>query len=159
MAIEDVSGAETKDLEPYREVLHQVDTLIASGDYEGGIGLMQRVARGSGNELLMQRLIELRVQAIPHLAEEVSLQPMYEANALLEDVSALRNRLDQDGYLFFRNIVPVQKLLQLRSQITEILAELGWIEAGAEQLLAKAICRPRREGQPKFSVHMTVLSS
>jgi ectoine hydroxylase-related dioxygenase (phytanoyl-CoA dioxygenase family) len=98
----------------------------------------------------MRRLIELRVEAFPKLAEEVTPEPMFEANQLLGDVSALRSKLDADGYLFFRNIVPVERLLELRDQITQVLSELGWIEGGSERMQAKAICRPRREGQPKF---------
>src|SRR5690606_14739232 len=54
------------------------------------------------------------------------------------------------GYLFFRNIVPVDLLTALRDQITQVLAEQGWIEGGAERMLAKAILRPLREGQPRF---------
>jgi ectoine hydroxylase-related dioxygenase (phytanoyl-CoA dioxygenase family) len=150
MTNENSSSAGEGELDAYREVLGQVDELIAAGDYEAGIALMQKVARSSGNEELMRRLIELRVESIPKLADKITLEPMYEANELLGDASALRNRLDKDGYLFFRDIVPVDRLQELRSQITGILAELGWIEDGAEQIKAKAICRPRREGQPKF---------
>jgi ectoine hydroxylase-related dioxygenase (phytanoyl-CoA dioxygenase family) len=150
MTIEKSSNSGSEELEDYREVLHQVDALIGAGDYESGIALMQKVARSSGNEELMRRLIELRVEAIPTLADKITLEPMYEANELLGDAGALRNRLDKDGYLFFRNIVPVERLLELRGQITEILSEFGWIKDGEERTKAKAICRPRREGQPKF---------
>jgi ectoine hydroxylase-related dioxygenase (phytanoyl-CoA dioxygenase family) len=139
-----------ENLEPYREVLEQVDRMIGDGDYEAGIALMQKVARSSGNEELMRRLIELRVEAIPILAHKVTPEPMYEANELLGNTAAIRQRLNSDGYLLFRNIIPVERLLELRDQITEILAELGWIKGGPERMAAKAICRPRREGQPKF---------
>jgi len=99
---------------------------------------------------MMRRLIELRVEAFPKLADKITLEPMYEANELLGHPGALHDRLGSDGYLFFRNIVPVDLLLELRNQITGVLAELGWIEGGQERMKAKAICRPRREGQPKF---------
>lgn len=137
-------------LDSYRAVLEQVETLTQAGDYEAGIALLQPVARASGNEELMRRLIELRVEAFPSLADKITLEPMYEANQLLDNTAALRGRMKSDGYLFFRNIVPVARLDELRHQITDILAELEWIEGGREQLCAKAICRPRREGQPKF---------
>ena len=150
MAIENVPAGGAENLDSYREVLERVDTLIGSGDYESGIALLQKVARSSGNEELMRRLIELRVEAFPILADKVALEPMYEANELLENTSALRARLATDGYLFFRNIVPVELLLELRDQVTEILADLGWIEGGPERMRAKAILRPLREGQPKF---------
>jgi len=144
------TGATTDELDSYRDVLEQVEKLVGDGDYESGVALLQKVARASGSEDLMRRLIELRVEAFPKLADKITLEPMYEANELLGNPDALRGRLGSDGYLFFRSIVPVGLLQELRDQITGILAELGWIEGGAERLKAKAICRPRREGQPKF---------
>jgi ectoine hydroxylase-related dioxygenase (phytanoyl-CoA dioxygenase family) len=144
------TGVTTGGLDSYREVLERVEKLVGDGDYESGVALLQKVARASGSEELMRRLIELRVEAFPKLADKVTLEPMYEANELLGNPEALRDRFGADGYLFFRNIVPVGLLQELRDQITGILAELGWIEGGLEQLKAKAICRPRREGQPKF---------
>ena len=150
MTVESTSDDGQHDLEPYREVLAQVDALVKSGDHESGITLMQKVARSSGNEELMRRLIEMRVEAFPIIADKVVLEPMYEANELLGNESELRSRLATDGYLFFRNIIPVERLQELRDQITEILADLGWIQGGAERMQARAICRPYREGQPKF---------
>jgi ectoine hydroxylase-related dioxygenase (phytanoyl-CoA dioxygenase family) len=131
-------------------VLDEVDQLIGAGDYETGITVMQKAARASGNEEMMRRLIELRVQAIPLLAEKIEPEPMYEANELLGNPDALRRRLAKDGYLFFRSIIPVERLMELRAQITGILAELEWIQGGSERMQARAISRPRREGQPKF---------
>jgi ectoine hydroxylase-related dioxygenase (phytanoyl-CoA dioxygenase family) len=52
--------------------------------------------------------------------------------------------------LFFRNIIPRDILLDLRDQVTQILADEGWIEGGEKRMLAQAIRRPLREGQPKF---------
>jgi ectoine hydroxylase-related dioxygenase (phytanoyl-CoA dioxygenase family) len=133
-----------------KDVLDQVDRLLAAGDFEEGIALLQKVARASGDEELMQRLIELRVQAFTVLADKIKLQPMYEANALLGNPVALRERLQSDGYLLLRNIIPVELLIELKDQMTRVLAELGWIAGGLDRMLAKAISRPRREGQPKF---------
>ncbi len=150
MSADETATTDVESIESYREVLDEVDRLIGAGDYDAGIALMQKVARSSGNEELMRRLIELRVEAMPLLADKVDPEPMYEANELLADTDALRRRLADDGYLFFRNIVPVERLLALRDQITAILAELEWIKDGAERMAAKAVCRPRREGQPRF---------
>ena len=144
------TGGSEEELNSYRAVLERVEKLVGDGDYESGIALLQKVARSSGDEDLMKRLIELRVEAFPKLADKITLEPMYEANKLLGDITALRARLESDGYLFFRNIVPLDRLQDLRDQITQILAEQGWIKDGHERLQAKAICRPLREGQPKF---------
>lgn len=90
-----------------------------------------------------------------------NLQPMYEANELLVDATlgadvaqarttTLRARLRTDGYLFFRGIVPRATLLELRDQITRILADLGWILDGDERMAAKAIGLAQREGEPGY---------
>lgn len=150
MTTDSASAGDEEDLSAYSDVLSEVERLVAEGNYESGIALLQKVARSSGNVKLMQRLIDLRVEAFPVLADKVNLEPMFEANGLLGDVCGLRARLQSDGYLFFRKVVPVQLLLELRDQITQILADEGWIEGGPERMKAKAIRRPLREGQPKF---------
>ena len=150
MTFESVLADATQRLSSYRDVLTQVENLVGDGEYESGIALLQKVARSSGNDDLMKLLIEVRAEAFPLLAEQVTPEGMYEANELLGDVNALRSRLGSDGYLFLRNIVPVDLLLELRDKITAILSELGWIEAGPERLKARAVSRPRREGEPKF---------
>jgi ectoine hydroxylase-related dioxygenase (phytanoyl-CoA dioxygenase family) len=92
-----------------------------------------------------------------------NLQPMYEANGLLVDagmdlqsavarekIAALRARLQADGYLFFRGIIPRHTLFELRDHITRILAELQWIQDGEQRMAANAIGMPQREGEPGF---------
>lgn len=92
-----------------------------------------------------------------------NLQPMYEANELLLDplqdpsstdaqakTIALRERLQTDGYLFFRQIIPQPALLELRDQMTRILADVGWILDGDQRLAAKAIGLAQREGEPGY---------
>jgi ectoine hydroxylase-related dioxygenase (phytanoyl-CoA dioxygenase family) len=92
-----------------------------------------------------------------------NLQQMYEANELLSDArqesdsaaaraktAALRERLHNDGYLFFRSIIPQQTLLELRDQITRILADIGWILGGDQRMAAKAIGLAQREGEPGY---------
>tara|TARA_R110002111_G_scaffold3623_8_gene21995 strand:- start:265 stop:1458 length:1194 start_codon:yes stop_codon:yes gene_type:complete len=150
MTAENISTVDQEALAAYRPLLEEVHGLIDAGDYEAGITRLQKVARASGNDALMNYLIELRVAAFPEIAEKVTPGPMFEANSLLGDVEAVQARLDKDGYLFFRNIVPVDLLTELRDQITQILADLGWIEGGEQRMLAKALCRPLREGQPRF---------
>lgn len=78
------------------------------------------------------------------------LEPMFEANPLLDDVAALRSRFAQDGYLFFRDIMPVEALLEVRDDITRILAELGWIRGGEARMAAESVAMPCREGEPRF---------
>jgi len=132
------------------EAVQQAEALIAGGDYETGIAQLQAIARASGDEALMQRLIELRAEGFERMAQRIVPEPMFEANQLLDNVAALRERLAADGYLLFRSVVPVERLSELREQITRILADQGWIEDGEKRMDAIARGRPRREGQPRF---------
>lgn len=133
-----------------RSALSRTEELLASGDTSAAIAFLQQAAKEHESDTLTQRLVEIRVEAKTIIPAEIHPEPMYEANALLGDPDAVQARLQEDGYLFFRNIVPVDALLALRDQITEVLADLGWIEGGEQRMAARAICRPRREGQPKF---------
>ena len=92
-------------IERYRGELARVDELTGAGDYEAAIALLQNVARSSGDEALMQRLIELRVVAMPLLADNIDPQPMYEANQLLGEPGAVRERLDKDGQKYIQQVV------------------------------------------------------
>ena len=49
----------------------------------------------------------------------------FDATPLLDDPAALRNRAEQDGYLFFKHFLPVEPLLELRRQMLEICAQHG----------------------------------
>lgn len=84
------------------------------------------------------------------MREAIKLGEFYVANRHLGDVDELRLRMLADGYLFFRQIVPGDLLLELRDQVTGILCDIGWIMGGKDRLLAKAISLPCREGQPAY---------
>ena len=79
-----------------------------------------------------------------------NVQPMFEANALLATPEALAPRLQSDGYLFFRGLIPAATLASLRAEITAILDDLGWILGGDQRDQAKAIVMPQREGEPGY---------
>lgn len=131
-------------------ILARTEEIAATGDTRAAIAFLQEAARQSDSAALTERLVELRVEAQTIIPPEIHPEPMYEANELLGDPVAMQGRLAQDGYLFLRNVIPSETLLELREQITRILAGFGWIADGDERMAAKAICRPRREGQPKF---------
>ena len=78
------------------------------------------------------------------------VQPMFEANALLATPEALAPRLQSDGYLFFRRLIPAATLANLRAEITAILDDLGWILVVKQRDQAKAIVMPQREGEPGY---------
>ena len=59
------------------------------------------------------------------------MSPFAESNGLLDSPADLRKRLRTDGYLFFRDILPVEEVLDVRRQILEICDQAGWLRPGA----------------------------
>jgi len=60
------------------------------------------------------------------------VEPLIAANDLIGDATALQRRLRRDGYLFFRDLLPREEVLDLRRRMLEACAEAGWIQAGTE---------------------------
>lgn len=71
--------------------------------------------------------------------------PMRESNKLLGDPEALRQRLDEDSYLFFRAVLDPDAVVELRRELLDVLHRHGWIKGGLSLLDAKAVCRPFHE--------------
>lgn len=59
------------------------------------------------------------------------MSPFAESNDLLNSPADLRKRLRADGYLFFRDILPEEQVLDVRRQILEICEQAGWLRPGA----------------------------
>ncbi len=57
-----------------------------------------------------------------------------DATPLLGDVNALRAKAAQDGFLFFRALVPVPPLLGLRRDMVTVLDRYGWIKPGSDPM-------------------------
>ena len=86
------------------------------------------------------------------------LIPFPVSNSLLAQPDALRERFSRDGFVFFKQILPREKLRALRAQFTRILAEEGFIEGGEAIDEARAIGKPFREGTDEyFQVHDRVV--
>ena len=51
-------------------------------------------------------------------------------NELLDSPEALRRQMAEDGYLFFRGLLPKDEIVALRRQILQICDEYGWIAPG-----------------------------
>ena len=54
------------------------------------------------------------------------------SNALLREPVQLQARLAEDGYLFFRDVLDVQAIQNLRMHILEIFRDKGWANAAGE---------------------------
>ena len=55
-----------------------------------------------------------------------------ESNDIRNDAAALRERADRDGYLFLRDFVDEEPILETRRDITATLQEVGWIDVGTD---------------------------
>jgi ectoine hydroxylase-related dioxygenase (phytanoyl-CoA dioxygenase family) len=66
------------------------------------------------------------------------MQPFYDATPLLGDAEALRARMQLDGYLFIRNLLPREAIATVQRQVGELAREAGWLQADAPVEEARA---------------------
>ena len=66
---------------------------------------------------------------------------MIDSAALLADPPALRSRLADHGYLFLRNVLPVEKVRRARVEVFQRLAQVGEIAQPAEAGIATGSSR------------------
>jgi len=55
-------------------------------------------------------------------------RPFEDASHLLNDPQALREKADKSGFLYFKNLLPRNKVLNLRRDILEIINQQGWLD-------------------------------
>lgn len=58
--------------------------------------------------------------------------PLVESTEILDDPEALRSRLAQHGYLFFRGLLDEGEVTTVRTDILHALAGVGWLAAGSD---------------------------
>lgn len=73
------------------------------------------------------------------------LIPFQISNDLLDQPAGLRSRMKEEGYLFFRGLVPAAVVDELYDAILAICQECGWADSGGH-----AQGEPRIEGRPEF---------
>lgn len=69
-----------------------------------------------------------------------------ESNDILDDPTALRRRLKEDGYLFVRDILPKDEVLYIRRRMLEFCREEGWLRDGTELMEGLTDHEPLVEG-------------
>ena len=74
------------------------------------------------------------------------MKPFTESNDVLNNPSAVRKRLRDDGYLFLRDVLPRDDVAQLRRQILEICEEAGWLRPRANLMDGLTDHAPIEEG-------------
>ncbi len=73
-----------------------------------------------------------------------------ESNDLLGDAAGLRKRLNDDGYLFVRELLPRDEVLELRRQILEFCREAGWLIEGSDLMAGLTDHAPLLEGDEEW---------
>jgi len=68
------------------------------------------------------------------------MNPFVESQELIHDVTALKTRLDQDGYLFIRHLIPRNTIENVRQQTLAPAKTAGWLKDGTP--VSKAIANP-----------------
>ena len=74
----------------------------------------------------------MRIDAVNLQEPQITMTPFVESNDIVGDGDALRRRADRDGYLFLRDFVDGESILEPRRDITAILSEVGWIDDGTD---------------------------
>jgi ectoine hydroxylase-related dioxygenase (phytanoyl-CoA dioxygenase family) len=76
--------------------------------------------------------------------------PMRASNELLGNRAALRERFDEDSYLYFQDVLDPDKLKSLRKSMLTVLAEREWVRRAPYFMRGVATAPPVREGDEDF---------
>jgi hypothetical protein len=59
----------------------------------------------------------------------MQVMPFRDSTAFVHDGDALSKRFNEDGYLFIRNLIPRESVLQVRSRLLNIASENHWLSS------------------------------
>jgi ectoine hydroxylase-related dioxygenase (phytanoyl-CoA dioxygenase family) len=59
-----------------------------------------------------------------------------DSTPLLDSPDELRLRADEDGFLYFKNFLPKDEVMELRRQVLQILDKHGWLKRGVDMMEA-----------------------
>jgi hypothetical protein len=75
---------------------------------------------------------------------------MRASNDLLGDRDALRARLDEDSYLYFKSVLDCDTIMTLRRRMLNTLADQGWVRKRPYLMRGVAIAPPTQEGEEDY---------
>lgn len=78
------------------------------------------------------------------------MKPFTESNDLLCDPPRLRKRLNEEGYLFLRDILPKDDVLTLRQRMLTFCQEAGWLREGSDLMDGLTDHAPLLEGEAEW---------
>lgn len=73
-----------------------------------------------------------------------------DSTPILSDAEGLLRRMNRDGYLFFRGLLPREEVLELRRQFLTYCQEEGWLRPGAPLMDGLTDHEPVLEGEPAW---------
>ena len=76
--------------------------------------------------------------------------PFVESNDILDDPARLRKRMRHDGYLFLRNLLPKDDVLDLRRAILGCCEAQGWLRPGTDPMDGLTDREPIMEGEDEY---------
>ena len=76
--------------------------------------------------------------------------PMTDSSDLLGDPEALKARMDEQGYLYFQQLVDEVRIGALRREMLAVLAEHRWIAGGDQRDRGRVVGPAVREGDDEF---------
>ena len=78
------------------------------------------------------------------------LEPFFVSNELLDHPEKLRERAQQDGYLFFRGLIDTDAIYEVRHDFLEICHRHGWAKGGDALMDGIRIGGPFMEGDDGY---------
>jgi hypothetical protein len=69
--------------------------------------------------------------SVPATKEPTVIVGFEDATPLLDAPEQLRAQADRDGYLFFKGLLPVDDVLEVRRQLMQVIADFGWLRKDA----------------------------
>ena len=80
------------------------------------------------------------------------LGELLESNDISHDAEALCERLEVEGYLFFRGLLNADRLWELRREMLTVMQQGGWIRAGTDPMDGIAVIDARTtEGDADYT--------
>lgn len=87
--------------------------------------------------------------AVPNMSNNTFYQPFVVSNAILPDHDALRERMREDGYLFFQRLLDPEEIFAIRKDILTVFRDKGWVNKN-DMMDGIASAIPTVEGEPEF---------
>ena len=69
------------------------------------------------------------------------MNPFIDSTDIADNSLELRKRMELEGYLFFRGLMPADKLESLRRQLLDIVSQAGWLK---KNVPLNDFCKPEQ---------------